>query len=122
MAEIQFELIRKKAKKGESFGIVGYCGDSVLRGRNGLIIIFVSGDKGCKAKRIMRKYHLNETDAMIKMERHDRKRKKYHNRYLDGKWGDSRYYDICINSSPIEIDRTVDVLEYYINEKTSGKA
>lgn len=121
LAEIQFDLIRKKAEEGESFVIVGRCSDSVLRGMNGLITIFVSGDKGCKTKRIMRKYRLNETDAIIKMERHDRKRKKYHNRYSDGKWGDSRYYDICINSSPLEIDRTVDVLEYYIDERTSAK-
>lgn len=121
LAEIQFDLIKKKAEDGESFVIVGRCGDSVLRETDGLITIFVSGDRENKTKRIMKKYHLNEADARLKMERHDRKRKKYHNKYSYGKWGDSRYYDICINSSPLEIDRTVDVLEYYIDERTFGK-
>ena len=121
LAEIQFDFIRKKAAEGESFVIVGRCGDSILREMNELITIFVSGKKRSKTKRIMERYHLNETDAMTKMERHDRKRKKYHNRYSDGKWGDSRYYDVCINSSPLEIERTVAVLEYYINERISGK-
>ncbi len=51
------------------------------------------------------------------MERHDYKRKKYHNRHSDHKWGDSRYYDLCINSSPLGISGTVRVLEDYIEAR-----
>ena len=50
------------------------------------------------------------------MARHDRKRKQYHNHYCDIKWGDSRNYDLCINSSTLGIDKTVDIIEKFIKD------
>jgi cytidylate kinase len=55
------------------------------------------------------------------MRRHDRTRKQYHNRYSDGKWGDATYYDMCINSSPLGIEKTVNVLENYVKERTGNQ-
>ncbi len=117
LAEMQFDFIRKKAEEGESFVIVGRCSESVLRSVDGLISIFVNGNKECKIERVMKKYVLNRQEAIRKMERHDYRRKKYHNRHSDHKWGDSRYYDICINSSPLKVSGTVKVLENYIQER-----
>ena len=51
------------------------------------------------------------------MRRHDRTRKQYHNRYSENKWGDSRYYDICINSSKLGIEKTAVLLTEYIRER-----
>ncbi len=117
LAEIQFDFIREKAEKGESFVIVGRCSEDVLKDYEGLISIFISGNKAQKVERVMQRYDLNETEAVIKMTRHDKKRKRYHNRHAETKWGDSRYYDICINSSPLKVDGTVKVLESYIRER-----
>lgn len=117
LAETQFEYIQKKAEKGDSFVIVGRCSESVLRDMDGLISIFINGDRECKIKRVMEKYALSRAEAVRKMERHDYKRKKYHNRHSDHKWGDSRYYDLCINSSPLGISGTVRVLEDYIEAR-----
>ncbi|MCI8299914.1 MAG: cytidylate kinase-like family protein [Lachnospiraceae bacterium] len=117
LAEMQFDFIRKKAEEGESFVIVGRCSESVLRNMQGLISIFVNGNKECKIERVMKKYTLSRPEAVRKMERHDYKRKKYHNRHSDHKWGDSRYYDICINSSPLGVPGTLRVLENYIQER-----
>ncbi len=117
LAEMQFEFIRKKAQKGESFVIVGRCAESVLKGTKGLITIFVSGNRESKIQRVMEKYHLGETEAIAKMLRHDKKRKQYHNLYSEGKWGDSRYYDMCINSSPLGVEGTLKILEDYIRAR-----
>lgn len=117
VAEMQFDFIRDKAKEGESFVIVGRCADSVLRGMEGLITIFVLGTREAKIKHVMEKFHLNESEALIKMARHDKKRKQYHNRHSDGKWGDSRYYDLCINSSLLGVKDTVDILEDYVRKR-----
>jgi len=117
LAEFQFSFIRKKAEEGESFVIVGRCADSVLRGTEGLITLFINGNRSCKISRIMKKYQLSERDAVAKMERHDKKRKRYHNRHSDFKWGDARYYDLCINSSPLGTDGTTRILEDYIRER-----
>lgn len=117
LADIQFDFIREKADSGESFIIVGRCSETVLQDYDGLISIFITGERQHKIERIMNKYHLDEKEAIAKIDRHDRKRKQYHNRHSDSKWGDSSAYDICINSSSLNIDETVKVLEYYIQER-----
>lgn len=117
LAETQFDYIRQKAESGESFVIVGRCSETVLQDVDGMISVFISGDKDHKLERVMTKYKLTESEALKKMERHDFKRKRYHNRHSDHKWGDSRFYDICLNSSPLGVSGTVKVLENYIQER-----
>ena len=119
LAEMQFDYIRKKADSGESFVIVGRCAESVLSGHKGLISIFVVGDELAKISRIRDVYQLSESDAIAKIRRHDKKRKQYHNRHSSFRWGDSRYYDMCINSSRLGLEHTGAALEYYITERIS---
>jgi len=116
IAEMQFDYLREKADTGESFVIVGRCAESVLSDREGLVSVFVLGNTETKIKRIMDKYHLNEADAIAKIKRHDKHRKQYHNRHSNGKWGDSRLYDICINSSRLGADKTAVIIKDYIKE------
>ncbi|MEY8516951.1 cytidylate kinase-like family protein [Lachnospiraceae bacterium 29-84] len=117
LAEIQFDFIKEKADDGESFVIVGRCAETVLKDYDCLISIFINGEKQHKLERVKEKYNLSEIEAHAKMARHDKKRKLYHNRHSDYKWGDSRYYDLCINSSPLGVDGTAHALEYYIKER-----
>lgn len=117
IAEYQFDFIRKKAEEGESFVIVGRCAETVLKDFEELISIFITGERQHKIKRVMEHFNLPENKAIAKMLRHDRKRKQYHNRHSDAKWGDSRLYDLCINSSPLGIEGTIRVLENYIRER-----
>ena len=117
LAEMQFDYIRKKADSGESFVIVGRCAETVLSGHKGLISIFVVGDELAKIDRNKEVYHLSESDAIAKIRRHDKKRKQYHNRHSSFRWGDSRYYDVCINSSKLGLERTGAALENYIKER-----
>ena len=120
IAEFQFDFIRKKAEEGESFVIVGRCAETVLKDFEGLISIFITGDRQHKIERVMKRFQITENDAILKMARHDRKRKQYHNRHSDAKWGDSRLYDLCMNSSPLGIDGTIRILKYYISERISN--
>ena len=117
IAEFQFDFIKKKADEGESFVIVGRCAETVLKDFEGLISIFVTGERQNKINRVMKYFQISEKEAILKMARHDRKRKQYHNRHSDAKWGDSRLYDLCINSSPLGVDGTIRVLENYIQER-----
>lgn len=116
-AEMQFEYLRKKADAGESFVALGRCSDTVLKGVDGLITVFVLGDREAKVARIMERYHLNEADALSKINRHDKKRKTYHNTYSKSKWGDSRGYDLCINSSRLGVEGTAKLIEQYIADR-----
>ena len=117
IAQMQFEYLKKKAAAGDSFVVVGRCAETVLKDFEGLTSIFVLGDHDKKLARVMEVYGLNERDAKAKMSRHDRNRKAYHNRHSEGKWGDSRLYDLCINSSTLGMDKTVEVLEQYLQKR-----
>lgn len=121
LAELQFDYIKEKADSGESFVIVGRCAETVLKDFDGLISIFISGEKQFKIQRVMNQFQLNESEAVIKMARHDRKRKQYHNRHSEHRWGDSRYYDVCMNSSCLDVSGTAEILEQYIQERLKRK-
>lgn len=41
---------------------------------------------------------------------HNLKRKMYHNNFVYTKWGDSGSYNLCINSSKLGLNQTVDFL------------
>lgn len=113
LAEMQFKYLLKKAEEGESFVVVGRCAEFVLKDYN-VIPIFVTGHKEEKIERIMRLYQLDRNEAISKMKRHDLHRKQYHNKYSERKWGDSRGYDLCINSSDIGVDNAVSVIEQFV--------
>ena len=97
--------------------IVGRCSESILKEYDGLVSIFVLGDMDRKIERIMRLYQLSKEQAVRKIREKDMKRKRYHNGHCDGRWGDSRNYDITINSSKLGIDRIVTLLADYIDQR-----
>lgn len=114
---MQFEYLQERAATGESFVIVGRCSEDVLKEYDGLVSIFVLGDKEVKRARIMKKYELPQNLAERLMHEKDTKRKRYHNNFCEGKWGDSRNYDVSINSSVLGIDQTVEILIDFIDRK-----
>ena len=117
VSELQFNFIKEKADAGESFVIVGRCAEIVLKDYKCMTSVFVLGDYDSKLKRIMDKYNLNKDEASQKMARHDRKRKAYHNAYSKYHWGDSRGYDLCVNSSHFGIEATAKLIEGFVASK-----
>ncbi len=106
----QCKAIKSIAEKG-SCVIVGRCADVVLEGNPGLLRVFVCADMPAK---IARKRGLESGKTDTQLEAHiksvDKKRAKYYSYYTDQKWGEAKQYDICINSSLLGIDGTVDLI------------
>lgn len=116
VAQMQFEYLQKKADSGESFVVLGRCSETVLKGREGLVSIFVTGEKEAKIQHTMKRFSISREEAVAKICKHDISRRRYHNHYSDFKWGDSRNYDVCINSSRLGPEGTAEVLEAYIEK------
>ena len=121
IAHLQFEYLRRKAADGESFVIVGRCGEEVLKEFDCLISIFILGDMQTKIERIAKinDITLNEAEKMIL--KNNKNRKLYHNHHCKGYWGDSRNYDISINSSKLGYTDTVLILTKYIDERIKNR-
>lgn len=117
VAHLQFGYVKNLAEQGKSFVIVGRCGEFVLKGHPNMVSVFVLGNKETKCKRIMDKYSLTEEEAYRMMKRKDATRKSYHNYYCPGKWGDSRNYDLCINSSNLGVEGVVGIIDDLIRRR-----
>lgn len=114
VAQMQFDYIRSKADAGESFVVIGRCSDYILRGNPGLVRVFILGDEEVKVKRVMERENLSEDKARGLMEQSDKRRKYFHNTHSDNKWGDSRSYDITVNSSKLGLEGTSELIVKYI--------
>lgn len=118
IAQMQFEYLQKKADDGESFVVVGRCSESMLSHNENLITIFILGDIPCKINRIKEVYGIDSDEEANKLRvKKDLERKYFHNYHCKGKWGDSRNYHLCVNSSKLGIEKTVDMLERYIKDR-----
>ena len=117
IANMQFDFLKKKAKEGESFVVVGRCAEHALKEYDALITIFILGDLDAKIRRISKLYTLSSKEAKDLIAEQDKKRKTYHNYFCDKKWGDSRNYEFSINSSKLGVDATADILEDYIKKR-----
>ena len=114
IAQMQFDYIKQKSDAGESFVVIGRCADYILRENPALVRVFVLGDTEAKIKRTAEREGISEEKAKIRMEQADKRRKYFHNTHSENKWGDSRSYDITVNSSKLGLDSTAELLIQYI--------
>lgn len=114
--EIQSEAMRKIANE-ESCITIGRCAEYVLREHPNLISIFVTADMPNRIRRIMKNNNLNEEKAKEFIAKADKERKAYHDYYATTIWGDSKSYDLCINSSRLGIDETVEYIYEYVKRR-----
>ena len=112
----QFDMIRKLASR-ESCVIVGRCADYTLAGNPDCFSVFIHANMDFRVERIKRdfpdKKFKDDNKVVDFINKTDRKRANYYNYYSSKKWGDSRSYDMSIDSSSLGIDKTVDFIADY---------
>lgn len=116
VAERTFQMLRTKAAQGESFVVLGRCGEQVLKDNPNCISIFICGNPQFKLSRIMEKLGLDAEAAIEEIKTVDRSRKNYHNYYCDTKWGDARGYDMTVKSDVLGCEKTAEMLTRYIRD------
>lgn len=110
----QYESIKNLAQN-ESCIIVGRCADYALKDMPNCYTIFIKADIDAKVKRITRIYNIPEDKARDMIVKTNKKRANYYNFYSNKRWGDSRGYDLCIDSSELGIDGTVELIMSYVD-------
>lgn len=108
----QFDTIKRIAKE-ESCVIVGRCADYALSDEPNCINAFIYADKNYRIKRVAHDLGVSESKAKDMVNRTDKERASYYNFYTNKKWGDSRSYDLALNSEKLGIDGCVDMLIRY---------
>lgn len=116
--EMQSSAIRKIAEE-KSCVIVGRCSDYVLRDNPNCVSVFLHSTDEDRAQRIQERSHLTYEEAIVKMRTQDKKRAAYYNFYSNKTWGDSATYDLSLNVSALGVEKCVDIILYFIENKVS---
>ncbi len=111
----QFDTIKKIANEGPCI-IVGRCADYALADYEDSLHLFIYGDMESKIKRIAEKYQLTEEKAKDMILKKDKQRQSYYNYYSSKKWDHVDSYDLCVNSSILGIDGTVNLIIQYVED------
>lgn len=106
---IQHQIIEELAEK-EPCIIVGRCADYILRKRTDVLNVFIHADKKTRAKYLTEELKENVLDPEKYLKELDRRRSTYVQFYTDMKWGDSRQYDITLNTGKISFNQCVEIL------------
>lgn len=114
--KIQSDVIRELAEK-KSCLFVGRCADYILRDNERVVNVFIAADPSDRVKRVMQKQGLTAEKAEELIEKTDKKRSGYYNFYSNKVWGAAESYHLCINTSALGIEGTVNLVRHFVEEK-----
>ena len=113
----QNEVIEELAEKSDCV-IVGRCADYILREKNPFRL-FIYADTETKIARCIEKGEADEgmTEKALKqkIKKVDRSRANYYEFFTGLKWGDKKNYDLCINTTNINLKSVVKELASICN-------
>ena len=109
----QFNAIKSLEYK-EPCVIIGRCADDVLKNYPHKLRVFISADKEKKIERVMERHECSSKEAEKMIAKTDKNRARYYNYFASGEWGDAKNYDLCLNSSVLGIEGTVEVILEYV--------
>lgn len=108
----QFETIKKIAEQ-ESCVIVGRCADYALAEHPDCINIFIKADMDYRVKLVSKRANITESKAKDMILKQDKQRASYYNYYTSKKWGDSKSYDLCLDTGKLGLDGCVEMILKY---------
>lgn len=113
--KIQTDIIRQKSET-ENCIIVGRCADYILREHPRHINIFVRANYEDRVNFVCKRDNLTPDKAKELIDKMDNQRSEYHDFYCETNWGDSRAYDICVNSSILGFEETAKFLLDFVKK------
>ena len=107
--KMQSQTIRKIAEQGSAI-IVGRCADYILRDMECTLNVFLTSPLEVRAARISERNGISLEEAERLAEEKDKKREEYYNYYTFGNWGVASTYDLCLDSSKLEIEGSAEFI------------
>lgn len=114
------EFIRKLAAK-ESCVIIGRCSNIILNDFTNVVNVFVHAPIESRIERYCRRNNVNAIEALKRINKEDKERANYYNFYTSGIWGDSKSYNLLIDTSKTGIDGAVELINDYIEIVSKNK-
>lgn len=113
-------FIRRLATR-ESCVIIGRCSNVVLSDFSNVVNVFVHAPIEYRIERYCKRNNVNAIDALKRINKEDKERANYYNFYTSGIWGDSKSYNLSIDTSKTGIDGAVLLIKNYIEITSKNK-
>ena len=114
----QAKVIEDLYNSGESSIVVGRCSDYILKDNSNVIKVFIySSDMNFKVNRKIKFENLNTNTAEKKIKQVDKQKAEYYKHFTSKNWGDRENYDLCIDTSKLGVEATIDILESYVRKR-----
>lgn len=84
-----------------------------MRNYENVVRIFITAPKEYRTKKVMEMYGDSREQAEKSIERSDTARKSYYESITNKRWGDSRGYELCVDSS-IGVEETAGLIVSYV--------
>ncbi|MDL2262431.1 cytidylate kinase-like family protein, partial [Bacteroidales bacterium OttesenSCG-928-I21] len=111
--KVQSDVIRSIAEN-QSCVFVGRCADYVLRDNPRCVNVFLTGNESDRIDFIAKQENLSAEKAKELIEKTNKKRANYYNYYSNKVWGRADSYHLCLNTSSLGIDASVDFIIDYV--------
>lgn len=111
---LQHKIIKEKAES-ESFVIVGRCADYILKDYPGVVKVFIYADIESRIRRAISRHDIEPARAKQAIIKTDKNRANYYSFYSGQKWGQVENYDLCINTTKLDVDQAVKLITDYIS-------
>lgn len=105
-------VIRDIAEAGNCV-LVGHAAQVILRNRLDTVRVFVTGSDSFRARRIMAGMGVDEKTALKTVERTDRERVDYFERFYDTGWLVPCTYDLCLNTDHLNPEQAAEVVAHF---------
>ena len=110
---IQAKIIRDLADKHNCI-IIGRCADHILRDDPKAVRLFFYADEETSIKNVVDIYGVSPKVAKAKIESIDKTRASYYKYYTGKDWTDVGNYDLCINTTKLGFEKSVDAVIAYM--------
>lgn len=116
VGSIPFQQIRALCAD-RSCVIVGRCSNYIFKDDPDLISIFIHANPEFRLKRVMEMEQLSKSRAKERISEVDRGRKSLFEYYTKASWDKANGYHLCLDSSILGIDQTVEEILAYIDHR-----
>ena len=96
-------IIEKAADEGECI-FIGRAAGYILRDRKNCLHAFVHADKKFRMQRAIERGGIDPSDAENTIKKVDKRRKSFYDSITEWRWGDPKFFEICLDSSKLGVE------------------
>ena len=99
----QKRIIEKAADEGGCI-FIGRAAGYILRDRKDCLHAFVHADKKFRIQRAIERGGIDPADAENTIKKVDKRRKSFYDSITEWRWGDPKFFEVCLDSSKLGIE------------------